>query len=302
MNYKRILPYLFFISTFILYGQNKIEKDTVYYDENKIEISKDKFIDKCNAAVFYCKQFDIDNYIVYKVYHRMYFGKLTPQEYNQIRMYLNQQSIKNTPKNHSILIHYEENLAGFKESNEYCNLINSYSLEENYNYFNLNAKKNNEEPIKSIKAFKQIVEWHRKEFHNLKKFNKDVANYAKQQNKCIRKVELRFKTPVYYAIYNNNNYPLKNDYFTWLEVNSIIKTTFTKNHPDIDLIILKPNGEYFIKNDFLPNSVLFKLLKEKDWTKFKNDWNQSIKTNYNLGYGIIFDTTKDYDYYIPSCY
>lgn len=287
---------------------SKIKKDTIpkkrtfFLDENSLGITEKTFNDKCGAAVFYCKRFDKDNMIVFKVYERMLFGKLSKKEYNQLRIYLNRKSIKQTPENHQILIHYEEQLIGFKESNENCNLVNDKSLKENYEVFNKQALANNEYPFESIKNFQRFVRSHRLEFHNEEKFNQEIATYAKQQNNCIKKVETKFQTPVYYVVNDNYNYPIKNEYFNWVVDGGAIKSTFIKKHPDTDLIIIRPNGEYFIKSDVIPDFVLNKILKSENWFKFISDWKNSKIINHPYGVGIVEAITKPYEFYNSNCY
>ena len=320
MKQTTIIPLLFLLICFSLFGQIEVKKDTIaktikkdsiattpkirtfYLDENSVAISEEEFNLKCMASVFYCREFNRTDSTIFKVYHQMYFGKLTSNEYNQLRIYLNRKSIKKTPENHKILIHYEESLVGFKESNENCNLVNSKSLKENYEAFNLEAELNDEYPFESIKNFQRYVRIHRLEFHDEEKFNNDVADYAKQQNSCIKKIETKYQTPVYYVVNDNYNYPIKNDHFTWIIDGGAIKNTFVKNHPDTDFILIKPNGEYFIKSGFMPNSVLNKLLKHENWEQFKNDWTKSIQRNYSSGYGIVRDMTREYEYYTSSCF
>lgn len=273
-----------------------------YLDENGVAIREIAFNQKCNAAVFYCKRFDREKMIVFKVYHRMFFGKLNKTESNQIRLFLNRDSNKTIPEDHTILIHYEESLSGFKERNEFCNLVNDQSLEENFTAFNKEAMASGDYPFESLKMFKRHVEFHRKDFHDEQKFNKEVAEYAEQQNDCVKKIETKYKTPVLYMVKDNYNYPIKNDYFTWVIDKGAIKNTFLKKHPDTDFILLKPNGEYFTKSDFLPDFVLKKLLKNSDWEKEKSDWSRSIETNRVAGYGIVNEITKEYEFYTSSCY
>lgn len=313
----------FFLGGFILsYGQTIIKNDSIvkdsavvkvkkvtkpkkrsfFLDENSKGITEKKFNDKCGAAVFYCKRFDKENMIIFKVYERMSFGKISSKEYNQIRVYLNRKSIKKVPENHKILIHYEEQLVGFKESYENCNLINDKSLKENFEAFNKQAKANGEYPFESIKNFQRFLRSHRLEFHNEEKFNEEVETYAKQQNNCIKKIETKFETPVYYMVKDNFNYPLKNDHFTWVEDGGAVYNTFVKKSPDTDLIIIKPNGEYFIKSDFLPDFILNKILKSKNWNKLKNDWNNSKLINHPYGIGIVEDITRPYEFYTSNCY
>jgi hypothetical protein len=302
-QYKRAKDSLYLDSVLKVNKKKVIPKlPTHFIDENGKAIREITFNKKCNAAVFECKRFDREKMVIFKVTHRMFFGKLKEKEYNQIRLMLNKESNKTIPKNHNILIHYEASLSGFKERNKFCNLINSNTLEENYKTFNTEALNFGEYPFESLKMFKRYVERHRKDFHDEQKFDKEVAEYAEQQNDCIKKIETKYNTPVVYMVKNNYNYPIKNDYFTWVIDKGIIKNTFLKKHPDTDFILLKPNGEYFVKSDFLPDFVLSKLLKSDDWEKQKSNWTKSINTGDSKGYGIVNDMTKEYEYYTSNCY
>lgn len=278
------------------------KKPIYFLDENGVAIKELTFNQKCNAAVFYCKKYNKENMTIFKVYHQMYFGKLTTKEYDQMRIYLNQKSPKSIPENHNVLIHYEQVLSGFNERNEFCNLVNSKSLEENFETFNLEAKRNRDYPFESLKSFKRYVDNHKSEFHDEEKFYREVAEYADEQNNCIKKIETKFQTPVFYVVNENYNYPIKNKHFTWVVDSGAIKSAFLKKHPDANFILIKPDGEYFIKTDFLPDSVLSKLLKNKNWQPYQGDWLKSIKTNFSEGYGIVNSMTKEYEFYTSSCY
>ena len=212
-----LLVTAFFLGGFIFsYGQTTTKKDSIlkdstvvkvkkatkpkkrsfFLDEKSQGITEKVFNDKCGAAVYYCKRFDKEDMIVFKVYERMSIGKITPKEYNQLRIYLNRKSIKQTPEDHKILIHYEEQLVGFKESNENCNLVNDKSLKENFDTFNKQAIANGDFAFESIKDFQRYVRSHRLEYHDEEKYNQEVSTYAKQQNNCIKKIETKFQTPV----------------------------------------------------------------------------------------------------------
>ena len=278
MKQSSILFLFIFLANCSVFSQYKNAKDSLYndsilkvnkkkvkpklpsyfIDENGKAIRENTFNQKCNAAVFECKRFDRENMVIFKVYHRMFFGKLKENEYNQVRLILNRDSNKTIPENHNIIIHYEESLSGFKERNEFCNLINSKTLEENYTAYNKDAINNGEYPFESLKMFKRYTEGHQRDFHDEQKFDKEVAEYAEQQNDCIKKIEIKYKTPVIYMVKDNYNYPIKNNYFTWVIDKGTIKNTFLKKHPETDFILLKSNGEYFIKSDFLPDFVLSK--------------------------------------------
>lgn len=283
--------------------KEKVKRTPIYYlDENGTAIREALFNQKCNAAVFYCKMHEKKDMIIYKVYYQMYFGKITPVEYNQVRLYLNRKSQKTIPENHNILIHYEQSLSGFVERNEFCNLVNSKTLEENFEAYNLEAELNGEYPFESLKAFKRYVESHYREYHDEEKFNEEVAEYANQQNHCIEKIETKYQTPVFYVVKDNFNYPIKNKHFTWVVDSGTIQSAFLKKHPDANFILLKPNGEYFIKSDFMPDTVLNKLLKKPNWQPYISEWKKSIKNNYSEGYGIVNAMTKEYEFYTASCY
>ncbi|OIQ36917.1 MAG: hypothetical protein BM563_09675 [Bacteroidetes bacterium MedPE-SWsnd-G1] len=318
-----LLALAFFLSGYIVsFGQTTSKKDSIakdssvvqvkkttkpkkrsfYLDEKSKGITEKIFNTKCSAAVFYCKRFDREDMIIFKVYERISFGKITPKEYNQLRIYLNRKSIKQTPENHKILIHYENQLVGFKESVENCNLYNGKSLKENFDSFNKQAKANGEYPFESIKEFQRYVRNHRLEFHDEEKYNQEVATYAKQQNNCIKRIETKFETPVYYMVGDNFNYPIKNEYFTWVVDQKVVKNTFMKANPDADLIVIKPNGEYFIKSDFLPDFVLNKLLKKENWKQYKSEWVSSKLTQHPFGVGIVEDIVRPYEFYTSNCY
>ena len=274
----------------------------VYLNEKSEVITEFEFNIKCGAAVYYCKQHDKPDMIVFKVYPKIFFGKLNPKEYNQVRIYLNNRSNKQIPENHKILIHYEESLFGFEERNEHCNLVNSFTLQENFEAFNLEAENQGEYEFASIQLFQKYVKDHKREFHDKEKFEREINEYANQQNACVKKIERKYQTPVFYVVSDNFNYPIKNNFFTWVIDSGVIRSGFLKNHPDADFILLKPNGEYFLKSGEMPDFVLNKLLKKEDWIPFQKEWFSSMNMNDPVGFGIVKEMTQDYEFFTPSCY
>ena len=321
---KQTIPYFlfFFCMNSVILAQVQVKIDSVANDSTKVVkeikkkpalpkvflneksevISEIEFNVKCGSAAFYCKQFDKPDISVLKVYHKMFFGKLKPKEYNQVRIYLNSRSNKKVPKKHKILMHYEESLFGFDERNENCNLVNSYTLEENYEAYNIEAERLGEYAFATIQNFQKYVRNHEREFHDEEKFNREIEDSADQQNDCVKKIERKHNTPVFYVVSQNFNYPIKNNYFNWVIDTGVIRSGFLKNQPDADFILLKPNGEYFIKTGALPDFVLNKLLKKEDWLPFQKEWFSSMNTNDPVGYGIVRDMTQEYEFFTPSCY
>lgn len=274
----------------------------VFLNEKSEAISEIEFNVKCGSASFYCKQFEKPDMTVFKVYYKMFFGKLKPKEYEQVRIYLNNRSNKKVPENHKILIHYEESLYGFDERNEHCNLVNSFTLQENFEAYNNEAKRTGDYEFTSIPEFHKYVRIHEKEYHDKAKFDREVEEYADQQNACIKKIEKKHQTPVFYIVSENFNYPIKNKYFSWVVDTGVIRSGFLKNHPDADFVLIKPNGEFFVKTGEMPDFVLNKLLKKEDWLPLQKEWFSSMNTNDPVGFGIVKDMTQEYEFFTPSCY
>lgn len=92
MNTKYFTFFFLIFISHTLYSQNKTAKDTMYIDEKLVEIAKELYLQKSNAAVFHAQNYEADDFIIYKILYKFNFGKITQKEYQQIKLLLENKS------------------------------------------------------------------------------------------------------------------------------------------------------------------------------------------------------------------
>ena len=55
------------------------------------------------------------------------------------------------------------------------------------------------------------------------------------------------------------------------------------------LLIIKPDGDYFLSGGHITDKQVGKLLKKADWSKYKNDWKLSFQREVINGYDLLKD-------------
>lgn len=258
---KKIL-FILYISQLHLFSQNTIPKDTVYLDENQLEISKEKFTSKKNNAVLYARSYETEKIIIYKLLYKYHFGKITAKESKQIKLLLQKNKL-NDAQNNTILIKYTDTLY------DYNSLYLKHLLHLKQHDYIANGKN-------SIKV----------KHHSFtkKKYSMKLKRYASMQKKCKKKL-LKYNTNAFYVYNFDKGYEF-NKNLTWIK-DRILKNMFFKNMSESDLIIIKPNGDYFLKSGHFSDKNLKQLLKKDDWTSYINDWKNSLDKYQKNGIGII---------------
>ncbi|AOW19427.1 hypothetical protein [Urechidicola croceus] len=298
---KNVSTTIFILFTIVLFGQKNIEKLDIYSNENKEIISINEFNTKCKNVVFHCKKYETDSLIINKVLYRYYFGEISKQENKQVRIYLNRLANKDIDTTKNIIIYFKERLVGFNQSIEECTYDVDKSIQENYSIY-LNNVTNQSHNEMSLLDFKKVFNNHITKFHSEVRYYDDYEKTAKTKSKCIQKIEKKSNSKINLIVHENIGYKLKNDYFTWAEDTGVIKNMFFEINTGNDLLILKPNGKYFIKNGYVSDSNIIKIANESDWSEYYNDWKKTTEEKFSKGHGIIKKLVQNNVYHLKHCF
>ncbi|MEZ4796582.1 MAG: hypothetical protein R2785_05380 [Flavobacteriaceae bacterium] len=261
--------FLFLIS-FSIQGQTK-----VFVDENMQEIDSISFYKKCDARVFKCLTYSTDSLIVNKVHNRFKFGKVSPEEYNQIRLLLMKKGNTEIAPDQILVIEHIDTIGGSYAT--YLKTTNKYSTKEKYR--KSSTVQLNGEPAK-IKITNPKIK-------SEKAYNKSYLINMKKPAKCAKKFESEFNTRVFMTY--NYGKDKKHLYkgINWIEYPGVIIPKFLDQVDKGHYVILKPDGEYFVASLLLRDINLEELFKNSDWTKHKNDLKKSKTQDIKHGYGIF---------------
>lgn len=265
-NFYLTLLFLLFFS--LSYSQEKI-----YLDENIVRIDSSTYDNKCKNISLKCLEYKSDNLLMNKVFYKFKFGKLTPKEYTQIKSILSIDSNKKIENKDFIIIKYYDSLLNFKRVNE-KHIVHSKKVKE--------------------QQTGQIV---RHKYHNFneKHFKKNRNIWIKKNNKCIKRYENKFQSKAFYIYKDEQNVVDKYENFNWIKDRGVFKHTFFKIMFNYRFVIIKPDGEYFLSGGHLSDKRFEELLKNKDWSKFKQDLNESYKKNILTGKGIFKEINSDHN-------
>ena len=258
-----IFSIIFFLITFFSFGQPKL-----YLDENLKKIDSVTYSKKCKIHIFKCLEYHTDSLSVEKVLHKFYFGKVSQTEANQITGLLALDSGKKIKKNDIIVLKYIDSLYNYKTS-----------------------KRNYDKHVEKHKKF------HHKRY-NKKKYNKHKIKWEKTNYKCVKKFEKTEKIKVLHSVKHTQNDLNNYRNIVVVKDRSVLKNTFFKIIYNYNLLILKPNGDYFLSGACLNDKKLLKLLKSDDWSVFRNDLKRSIDGNHENGFGFF----KKLSYHKKHCF
>lgn len=253
---------LVFVLIFPLFLLSQNNSKLIYLDEHYNEVDSLTYKKKCNSYFYKCLDYKKDSLTLKKVLYAYSFGKLEQTELNQIKSILKSDSNISISDDESIIIHFKDTLTGYPD-----------------------FLKTQEMRVKALqKQFPDI----QLEPHDEKFYQTRINSWIKSQKKFINKYSKRFPVRFLY-IYNFDKEGLKNyKNFEWIKDNQgIVKNRFFKISNNHKLVLIKPNGNYFlIGGDFKPDNMR-KLLKYEDWSTYLNNY-ELYKTNYQeSGVGIF---------------
>lgn len=264
------MKYLFtliYLCSFSLFSQ-EVQKDTLYLDQNLVPISKTLFKTRSNSVIFHSRNYEKDSVIESRLHYHLYFGKMSLKDVNGILTNFNEKSNEKIEKDKTLLIYHYETLFGYEDVLK--------RREESFYKF-INSKDSKRVSLNNRYVKPRLKKYTKKDY--LSKIKKS----AKKNSKIIKKVSERFNTTTIHVVRNNKGYPLKNKYFTWIEDST--STFQNKYHGTI--MVLRPNGNYFIRYGHLIKEKIYTILEEDNWSSFYKDWGKSIKSNSSNGFGIV---------------
>jgi hypothetical protein len=239
------------------------------------EIDSVNFYKKCDARVFGCLEYKTDSLIVNKIYNRFKFGKISKEEYNQVRLLLIKKGDTEISPDQILVIEHTDTIGGSYAS--YLKNMNKLGNKEQYR--KTSTVKVNGKPIKT-KITKPKVK-------SEKAYNKSYLALMKRPAKCAKKFEKKFDARVFmtYNYGEDKKHLFKG--INWVEYPGIIIPKFLNQIHKGHYLILKPDGEYFVASTLIRDVNLEELFKNSDWTKHKNDLIKSKTQDLMHGYGIF---------------
>ena len=117
----------------------------------------------------------------------------------------------------------------------------------------------------------------------------------KIKQKCIAKFEKIENTKVLY-LYKHNDSGNSYDNFKFIKDRGVLKNKFFEIMYNNNLLIIKPDGDYFLSGGHFTNRQLKTLLKNTDRTPFIDDWNESVNKKPINGSGFFKNNERMYSH------
>lgn len=256
----------------------------IFIDENQNLVSKKEYKKKCKLNVLKCIKEKAETVKTHRIYDKYIFGKLSNPQINEVKQYLNEISNIAILENKNIIIKYNDSLFGYEESE-------------------IRRRKNHRAyTIKFGAATKDISKKHNQIEYKpieMKTYVKNHLKFINKEKKCVEKAQTVFNSQVLY-IYNvdkghNTMWPDLN----WIQdVNKYLTTHFFRIPKYGGMLMIKPNGEYFVSNVVFNDKILTELLNG-NWDLLKNDWNLTKNQLIKKGHGFF---KIDNDFKRNSCF
>lgn len=269
-----VIIVIFFISV------RGVSQTYEYLDENSKEVSSQIFYQKCNSSDLYnCLSYKYDGVIISKILYRYQFGKISKDEFEQLRkLIINDSGIDISPSKIIVLKKYDSILSYKRE----------VELHKQHEKYYAEAKAKNDS-FNQLGGAKRKIRIFRHDF-NKDIFNDILSTWLKETKKCIENYERKFNIKMVFLHQDDPNLEKQYKDFKWLKDRGIFKQIFFKNDRLHYTLILKPNGEYFLAGTHFKTKNYKKLIKNDDWSKYLEDFEKSINGSYPNGKGIFKNT------------
>ena len=255
---------------FLSFGISAVCQEKTYFDENFKSINKSTYQEKCRRTLFKCLEYKTDTYAINKILFKYKFGNLDSDAYNQVRNLLMRDSKTEIPNNSIIVIKYYDSILGFEsEYNKHIKHEREYE----------NSKKD----TSGVK-----MHYHEHEF-NKKTFETNRTNWINYRNKCLKKFDGKGNTEIFHMFKHSDAESRDFKGFKWIDDKGTFKNVFFQIMYNFNLVIIKPNGEYFLSGGHLSDKTFEKLIKNDNWSKYKKDWKKSMTTHEIYGKGMFVE-------------
>ena len=264
------MKYIFFLflSLSVFFGNSQDDsKPVIYLDHNQKQITQQEYKNLRRLRVTLISTLKTDSIIYKRIALRHQFGQLSSEEFDQIKQLISNRSSKLVNEKEYIVISVIDSL------HDYDSYVKNYIKSHPYNF----------DP--SLSKNKVVSKYNGKMVNNSRLYMLDKDSFKKKQSKdlikrskCIRHIEKKYDSHVFHLINHSFSIIDLSDGLNIIDDSGILKRKFIPYINANRVIIIKPDGEYFITINY--NSKLEKaLLKNKDWSKAKDKLLKIIKEN-----------------------
>ncbi|KJD33562.1 hypothetical protein PK35_06890 [Tamlana nanhaiensis] len=252
-----------FIVLFVLYFNGFSQVDTLYFDINKEAISKAKFNKKIESKVYDGIRFITDSLVIQDVIPNHLFGQLDLVTKSQLFKMFSARNGIDTTKTLTVFYHdtlITENEFPEKSIMTFRDSLGEFRGTSKYNGIYFDGRKYR-------KAKYHAVEY------SLKDFNKVTISKVKTFKK------FKNVTPVFFYAHNNGLDLTKLKVIWHKDYGHILHKLFATNNYFFRTLVIKPNGEYFVRYGDKFVAEKKDIFNEKDWAKLKNEYFKEMRTN-----------------------
>ena len=240
-----------------------------YLDENLKNTTEEEYQKSSWKSLNKKSSYTKDSTVIHLIQLRSEFGKLNTTENLQIRNHITK--ITKTLVDGTILINYYPELKSISQTQEHYN-----------NYIKANVTRMTIDSLNTHIS----TRWHKnKTLKTLSTINSDRKKWITKTTKCLNKFTNKTNAKTYF-IYKNENNALEDytDLLTYKDT-GLLESVFFKIPHQYQLLILKPNGEYFLTDMTIKDKTINFLLKKDDWTQIKNQYHKTLTKHIYKGIG-----------------
>ena len=166
----------FLIIFFLIPNIGRSQQKEVFIDENNNAVNYEILKKKCEAEMFYCLTYSTDSLIVNKIHRKHYFGKLTENQFLELKGLLGVSNTKEELDNFYLV--FADTL---------------YNNKERLKLYNKHVQKHKKELKKDSSNNIKIYHTKLKE----KSLDKKYARAVKKYTKCRKKILTKFNSDIY---------------------------------------------------------------------------------------------------------
>ena len=253
-------------------------QEKVYLDENMNHIDKKAYKKKCKLNIYKCKRHKTDTTVINKIYDKYEFGKVSSEDLQILKTFFsNNSEIEFNPTTNT-LVKYNDSIFGYKTTEE----RRKRHYDKYVELFNNSAS--------AISRKGKVSEFVPLTF---KTYTKNHIEFIRKQKKCIEKANKMFNSKVFHVYQFDLGHNIMWSDLNWIHDKiSVFKQYFFKMPNYNGMMILKPDGTFFVSNVILKEKMLLILLNG-DWSTLKHDWMKTKQDYIKKGFG-FFKTENNF--------